>query len=153
MKTPITRWNPLKEFEQTQHRLASLWNRDPFRIKDGQEEALTVSEWSPRVDSVEDDKEFLIKAELPEMKREDVKVTVDDGVLTISGERKIEKEEKNKRYHRIESEQGSFVRSFTLPPATLGDKVAAEFKDGMLKVHLPKDMKSASAKSVEIKVT
>lgn len=153
MNTQITRWNPLKEFEQAQHRLASLWNLDPFRIKDGQEEALTVSEWSPRVDIVEDDKEFLIKAELPEMKREDVKVTVDDGVLTISGERKIEKEEKNKRYHRIESEYGSFVRSFTLPPATLGDKVAAEFKDGMLKVHLPKDMKSASAKSVEIKVT
>jgi HSP20 family protein len=153
MNTQITRWNPLKEFEQAQNRLASLWNLDPFRLKDGQEETLTVSEWSPRVDIVEDDKEFLIKAELPEMKREDVKVTVDDGVLTISGERKIEKEEKNKRYHRIESDYGSFVRSFTLPPATLGDKVAAEFKDGMLKVHLPKDMKSASAKSVEIKVT
>lgn len=152
MNTQITRWNPLKEMDQIQNRLASLWNWEPFRIKNGQEETLTVSEWTPRVDIVEDDKEFLIKAELPEMKREDVKVTVDDGVLTISGERKAEKEEKNRRYHRIESEYGSFLRSFTLPPGTLGDKVAAEFKDGMLKVHLPKDTKAAAAKAVEIKV-
>ena len=152
MNTQITRWNPFKEMDQIQNRLASLWNWEPFRLKNGQEETLTVSEWTPRVDIVEDDQEFLIKAELPEMKREDVKVTVDDGVLTISGERKAEKEEKNRRYHRIESEYGSFLRSFTLPPGTLGDKVAAEFKDGMLKVHLPKDTKAAASKAVEIKV-
>ena len=108
-------------------------------------------EWSPSVDIVEDEKEILVKAELPEMKKEDVKVTVDQGVLTISGERKLEKEEKNKKYHRIESSYGSFLRSFTLPVAVLAEKVSAEFKDGMLKVHLPKDM-SAGAKSVEIKV-
>lgn len=108
-------------------------------------------EWTPRVDIVEDEKEILVKAELPEMKKEDVKVTVDQGVLTISGERKLEKEEKNKKYHRIESSYGSFLRSFTLPVAVLAEKVSAEFKDGMLKVHLPKDM-STGAKSVEIKV-
>ena len=153
MNTQITRWNPQKEFEQMQNRFASLWNWEPFRIKDGEKETLTVSEWSPRVDIVEDEKEFLVKAELPDIKREDVKVTVDDGVLTISGERRQEKEEKNKRYHRIEREYGSFLRSFTLPAATSGDKVAAEFKDGMLKVHLPKDVKAASSKTVEIKVT
>lgn len=152
MNTQITRWNPLKEMEQMQNRLASLWNWEPIRTNGGTEEALTVTEWAPRVDIVEDEKEFLIKAELPEMKREDVKVTVDDGVLTVSGERKHEKEEKNRKYHRIECEYGSFLRCFTLPPGTLGDKVAAEFKDGMLKIHLPKDTKLASSKAVEIKV-
>ena len=136
-----------------QNRLSSFWNWDPFRTGNGGKEALTVTEWSPRVDIEEDENEFLIKAELPEMKKEDVKVTVDAGVLTISGERRQEKEEKNKRYHRVESEYGSFLRSFTLPAATLADKVAAEFKDGMLKVHLPKDVKAGSSKSVEIKVT
>jgi HSP20 family protein len=154
MNTQITRWNPFKEMDQMQKRMASLWNWEPFRIPtSGQEEALTVAEWVPNVDIVEDEKEFVIKAELPEMKREEVKVTVDDNVLTISGERRQEKEEKNKRYHRIECEYGSFTRSFTLPPGTLGDKVAAEFKDGVLRVHLPKDTKAAVGKSVEIKVS
>lgn len=149
MSTQITRWNPFKEMEQIQNRMASLWSGDPFRIGGG-EEALTVSEWSPRVDIIEDDHEFLIKAELPDMKREDVKITVEDQVLTISGERKHEKEEKTKKYHRIERDYGSFVRSFTLPPTASGDKVTAEFKDGLLKVHLAKDAKTA-AKSIEIK--
>lgn len=152
MNTQITRWNPWKEMEQMQSRLGSLWNWDPFRAASGQEESLTVSEWMPRVDIAEDEKEFLVKAELPEMKKEDVKVTVEEGVLTISGERKAEKEEKSKKYHRIESEYGSFLRSFALPAAIQGDKVAAEFKDGMLKVHLPKDTKGP-AKAVEIKVS
>lgn len=152
MNTQITRWNPFKEFEQAQNRLASMWGWDPFRSVTGKQENMMVTEWSPRVDIAEDEKEFLIKAELPEMKREDVKVTVEDGVLSISGERKMEKEEKGKRYHRVETEYGSFLRSFTLPDQTLGTQVSAEFKDGMLKVHLPKDNK-APAKAVEVKVT
>ena len=149
MNTQLTRWNPFKEMDQLQNRLASFWGSDPFRTN-GQE-TLTVAEWTPRVDIVEDEKEFLVKAELPEMKKEDVKVTVEDGVLTLSGERKLEKEEKNKRYHRIEREYGSFVRSFTLPAGTSGDKVTADFTEGLLKVHLPKDSKAA-AKTVDIKV-
>ena len=152
MNTQITRWNPFREMDQMQKRMSSLWNWEPFRPANGQEETLTVAEWTPNVDIVEDEKEFLIKAELPEMKREDVKVTVDDNVLTLSGERRQEKEEKTKRYHRIECEYGSFARSFTLPPGTQGDKVAAEFKDGVLRVHLPKDTKATASKSVEIKV-
>jgi len=151
MNTQLSRWSPWKEMEQMQNRLASLWNLDPLQGNGGKGEMLTVAEWSPRVDISEDEKEIIVKAELPEMKKEDVKVTVDQGVLTISGERKLEKEEKNKKYHRIESEYGSFVRSFTLPAAILGDKVSADFKDGVLKVHLPKD-KTPSPKAVEIKV-
>lgn len=133
-----------------QNRLASFWNLEPFRSMNS-EETLTVAEWTPRVDIVEDEKEIVVKAELPEMKKEDVKVTVDQGVLTISGERKIEKEEKNKKYHRIESEYGSFLRSFTLPAAVISEKVTADFKDGVLRVHLPKETKPGT-KAVEIKV-
>jgi len=151
MNTQITRWNPFKEMEQMQNRLASLWNGEPLRTN-GAQEALTVTEWSPRVDIIEDEQEFVVKAELPEMKREDVKVTVEDRVLTISGERKLEKEEKNKKYHRVEREYGSFVRSFTLPSNATGERVTAAFKDGLLKVHLPKQAK-ATATAVEIKAT
>ena len=151
MNTQITRWNPFKEMEQMQNRLGSLWNLEPFRTNGGEKETLLAAEWTPRVDIVEDEKEIVVKAELPEIKKEDVKVTVDDGVLTISGERKLEKEETTKKYHRIESEYGSFLRSFTLPAAVLADKVSAEFKDGMLKVHLPKETKPGT-KAVEIKV-
>jgi HSP20 family protein len=117
----------------------------------GGKEALTVAQWSPLVDITEDEKEYLIKAELPEMKKEDVRLTVENDVLAISGERTFEKEEKGKKYHRIERAYGSFVRSFTLPEDADGSKVSADFKDGMLQVHLPKSQK-AKPKAIEIKV-
>lgn len=135
-----------------QNRLAALLNWDAFAPVGGsREEVLTVADWTPRVDITEDEKEITVCAELPEMKKEDVKVTVDDGVLTISGERKIEKEDKQRKYHRIESEHGAFLRSFTLPAAVAADKVAAEFKSGVLHIHLPKNPRPAPS-AVEIKV-
>jgi HSP20 family protein len=103
------------------------------------------------VDITEDEKEWVVKADLPEVKKEDVNVTVENGVLTITGERKFEKEEKDKKYHRIERSYGNFLRSFTLPDAADSSKVTAEFKDGVLKVHLPKGEK-AKPKAVEVKV-
>ncbi len=114
-------------------------------------EALTVAQWSPLVDITEDEKEYLIKAELPDVKKEDVRLTVENDVLAISGERTFEKEEKGKKYHRIERAYGSFVRSFTLPEDADGSRVTADFKDGMLQVHLPKSQK-AKPKAIEIKV-
>ena len=145
----LTKWNPFRELEEMQNRLSSLLGRTPVRGRG--EEALTVSEWTPLVDITEDDKEYLIKAELPEVKKEDVKVTVENGTLTITGERKFEKEEKGKKYHRIERAYGSFMRSFTLPEGAAGDKVSADFKDGVLKVHLPKSAE-AKPKSIDVKV-
>jgi HSP20 family protein len=106
---------------------------------------------SPLVDISEDDKEYLIKAEIPEMKKEDIKLNVHDDVLMITGERKYKKEEKDKRYHRVERAYGSFMRSFTLPEDADGSKVNAEYKDGMLKVHLPKAEK-AKPKAIEVKI-
>ena len=119
--------------------------------KTGDKESITVAQWSPAVDITEDEKEYLITAELPDVKREDVKVNVENGVMTLSGERRFEKEEKDKKYHRIERSYGSFVRSFTLPEGTSGDKVSADFKDGVLKVHLPKD-EQKKPKNVEVKI-
>ena len=145
----LTKWNPFRELEDIQNRLSSLFGRTPMRGLG--EEAMTVSEWTPLVDIVEDEKEYLIKAELPEVKKEDVKVTVENGVLTITGERKFEKEEKGKKYHRVERGYGSFMRSFTLPEGAAGDKVSAEFKEGVLKVHLAKSAE-AKPKSIDVKV-
>jgi HSP20 family protein len=147
----ITRYNPFKELEEMEHRLSTLFGRAPVKRNGERKEAMTVAEWAPLVDITEDEKEYLIKAELPYVKKEDVKVSVQDDVLSISGERKSEKEETGKKYHRVERAYGSFYRSFTLPEDADGSKVAAEFKDGMLKVHLPKSEK-AKPKSIEVKV-
>ena len=144
-------WDPIREMEEIQSRVASLFGRRLPLKKDGGEEELTLTEWIPAVDIAEDDKEYTIKVELPGVNKEDVRVSVEGGVLSISGERKAEKEEKNKKYHRIERTYGSFARSFTLPEGTVSDRVGAEFKDGVLKVHLPKDEK-AKPKSIDVKV-
>jgi HSP20 family protein len=158
----LTRWNPLKpskwdpfaELEEMQTRLDSLFGRAPGRPENGGQESMSVAEWAPLVDITEDAKEFLIKAELPEMKKEDVKVSVENGVLTISGERRFEKEEKDKekKYHRIERSYGKFIRSFGMPEGSDPGKVAAEFKDGVLTVRLPKSEK-AKPTSIDVKVS
>ncbi|HEX3443285.1 MAG TPA: Hsp20/alpha crystallin family protein [Chthoniobacterales bacterium] len=135
--------------EEFQNRLMPLFGR--MALRGFGDETMTTSQWAPLVDITEDEKEYLINVELPEVKKEDVKVAIENGTLTISGERKFEKEEKNKKYHRIERAYGSFVRSFALPEGTDGAKVKAEFKDGILKVHLPKNEETKS-KSLEVKV-
>lgn len=147
----VGRWDPLKELEEMQTRLFSLFGRGAPRKQSEKEESLTMAEWAPLVDVSEDEKEYLIKAELPEVKKEDIKVSVHDDVLTMSGERKYEQAEKGKKYHRVERAYGSFMRTFTLPEDADGTKVTAEFKDGILRIHLPKSEK-AKPKSVEIKV-
>ncbi len=144
----LTRWDPLKEMDDLPHRLANLFG---VALTRGGQELMTVASWAPSVDVTEDNKEWLVKVDLPEVKKEDVKVTVENGVLTITGERKLEKEEKDKKYHRIERSYGNFYRSFTLPEGADGAKVNADFKDGVLKVHLPKDEK-AKPKTLEVKV-
>ena len=147
---PFTRWEPFKEMEDLQRQMTRLFGLPPVRAN-GEKEFMTVSQWSPSVDVIEDDKEWLVKADLPEVKKEDVKVTVENGVLTITGERKFEKEEKDKKYHRIERSYGNFLRSFTLPDTADGSKVNAEFKDGLLKVHIAKTEK-AKPKAIDVKV-
>ena len=147
----LIRWDPFKEMDELQRRFSNLFGLAPTRRPDGKQEAMTVAEWSPLVDITEDDKEYLIKAELPEVRKEEVKVSVENGVLCITGQRKFEKEESNKRYHRIERAYGSFTRSFGVPDDADDTKVSAEFKDGVLTVRLPKSEK-ARPKSIDVKV-
>jgi HSP20 family protein len=146
-----TRWDPYKELDELQTRLSTLFGRAPVRTDGGKDEAITVAEWAPLVDIVEDEHEYLIKAELPEVKKEAVKVTVQDGVLSVAGERKLVKEEKGKKYHRVERAYGSFARSFSLPEDGDENKVTADFKDGVLQVHVPKSEK-ARPKNIDVKI-
>ena len=146
----LTRWDPFKEMDELTRRLGSVLGLAPHRTANGKED-MTVAQWLPLVDITEDDQAYLIKAELPEVKKADVKVTVENGVLNISGERKFEKDEQNKRYHRIERSYGSFTRSFAVPDDADDSSVSAEFKDGVLTVRLAKSEK-ARPKSIEVKV-
>jgi len=150
MMNTLARFEPLGELEQLQNRLSTLFGRAPARRGDGRED-LAMADCAPLADITEDDKEYIIKTELPDVKKEDVKVTVENGVLTIAGERKFEKEEKKKKYHRVERAYGRFIRSFTLPDDADPGKVKADFKDGVLTVHLPKS-EHAKAKQIEVKV-
>ena len=148
----LTRWDPFKDVEELQNRLSSIFGQSPTRRSGTESEVLPVAKWAPVVDVAESDHEYVIQAELPAVNREDVKVSVEDGVLTLSGERKFEKEEKNKKYHRIERAYGSFIRTFSIPSDVDPDKVRAEFKEGVLTVRLEKDERS-KPRSVEVKVS
>ena len=133
MKT-LEIWNPFRELDEVQNRFP-FSGRFPefgwFPKRPFGNGGTALPEWSPQVDISEDEKEYLVKADLPEMKKEDVKVTIEDNVLSISGERKAEKEEKNKKFHRVERSYGTFLRTFTLPEDADAKKIAADFKDGV----------------------
>ncbi|GAB5604976.1 Hsp20/alpha crystallin family protein [Sideroxyarcus sp. TK5] len=147
----LIKWDPFKELEEVSNRLNRLFGRSGNTEESGQN-MLAVADWSPSVDISETDDAYLIRGEIPGVKKEDVRLTVQDGMLTIQGERKMEKEEKNKKYHRVECSYGNFVRSFRMPDDADEDKVKAEFKDGMLNVTLPKSAK-AKRKSINIAVS
>jgi HSP20 family protein len=133
----LIRWEPFTGSDELFNRLLpSLFGRFPRMTPPGSGD--TKFEWSPSADISETDKEYLIRAELPAVKKEDVKVTVDQGVITIEGERKHEKEDKTEKYHRVESFQGTFIRSFSLPENINAEAICCESKDGVLTVHIPK---------------
>jgi HSP20 family protein len=137
--------------EATQNRFNRFLGGFPNRTGGEEPHSLTVADWSPEVDISQDDQGYLLKADLPEMKKDDVRVTVEDDVLCVSGERKAVKEDQKRKFHRIERSFGNFRRSFTLPEDADSTKVTAEFRDGVLKVHLPTTTKARS-KAFEVKV-
>jgi len=145
----LVKFDPFRELEDISERLNRLMTRETFPA--GGEEALITAEWAPVVDIEESDKEYLIKAELPEVKKEEVKVSLKEGVLSIEGERKQEKEEKTRRFHRVERSYGKFVRCFTMPKDADEKNVKADFKEGVLNVHIAKS-EVAKAKAIEVKV-
>lgn len=131
----LVRWDPFRELEDMQRRfLGGAFGKD-YNFGN---EALQRTEWAPAVDIAETPEAYTLHAELPSMKKEDIKLTVEDGVLTLTGERKLEREEKNKTYHRVERSYGRFQRSFTLPTAVDETKVAASYDNGVLNVLIPK---------------
>jgi len=146
MKTNLTRWNPLKELEDFQNRFSPFLSL-PRRM----EASLEDNEWMPSVDVAEDEGEFTITADLPDVPKDSVHVFVDDGMLTLQGERKREKEEKKKKYHRIERSYGSYSRSFQLPDTVDPEKIDAAFENGVLTIHLPKqEVQAPPRKQVDV---
>ncbi|MCU0614919.1 MAG: Hsp20/alpha crystallin family protein [Desulfobacterales bacterium] len=143
----LTKWDPFREMENMFDRYTKVLNWP----RGGSQEMMTTDDWAPRVDIAETDKEFIINAEIPDVKKEDVKVMVDNGILTISGERKQEKEEKGKKFHRVERFYGSFSRSFTLPNNVDESKIEASFKDGMLNLTVPKT-EETKPKAIDVKI-
>ena len=141
MNLQLEKWDPMKEFNQLGQRLSSFFEgRNNSSSITGEMFDTDTPDWKPACDITEDENEYLVTADLPEVKKEEVKVNIDNGVISISGERKTksEKKDKNKKYHRIERSYGSYQRSFRLPENVSEDGVKAEFKDGVLRVHLPK---------------
>jgi HSP20 family protein len=121
------------------------------RSHDTGKDALTAFDWAPNVDISETPAEFQIHAELPAVRKDDVKVSIDERVLRIQGQRHQDNEQKDKKFHRVERSYGSFVRTFTLPDNVDGSQVRADFKDGVLNVHLPKTDKP-KPQAIDVKV-
>ena len=142
-ETPLFR-----ELEEMTDRFGKLFGTTrPFDVT----ESLKVADWTPAVDIQETEKEYILKVEVPEVRKEDIKVTAQEGELTVTGERKLEKEEKNKKFHRIERAYGTFLRTFNLPVDTDETKVSADYKEGLLQIHVPK-LEKPRPKTVEVKV-
>ena len=135
-------WNPIHEMDELFHnRLASVL---------GGESAQSVA-WSPVVDIEETELNYLIRAELPGLSKKKVKVVVEDGVLTLSGERDLERKVEGKTFHHIERSHGTFTRSFTLPENADAESVSANYKDGLLEIRVAK-CEEALPKSIEVRV-
>lgn len=140
-KHEIKKWDPFRELEKLQDRMRSLFVKTGTGNGNGAFSLLSDSEfsdWSPAVDIGEDDEEYTIIADLPDVGKDQVKVTLDDGCLTIRGEREKKEEEKKKRFHRVERSYGKYVRSFRIPEEVDEEQIDAQFDKGVLTVHLPK---------------
>ncbi len=148
--TRITRYDPFMKLQKELDRLFRL----PFdlpNILENEGEELGISEWYPRMDVVEKDKEILVKMDLPGMEEKDINISVEGNILTISGERRMEKKEDKENYHRIERLYGEFSRSLTLPNTVDVSKINAKYKNGVLEISLPKK-EEAKPKKISIKV-
>jgi len=147
----LVRWDPMREMEDVVDRFSRLLQRRPDAAPATGQEEIASADWMPVVDVSETDGEYLIKAELPGIKKEDAKVFVSEGRLTIRGERRHKKEEKTEKVHRIERAYGNFTRSFVLPEDVDERKLSADYVDGVLRVHLP-NSPSPKPKATEIEI-
>ena len=144
------RWDPFGEFSTLQEKMNRLFEDLIPATRKGEEE-LNTGTFYPAVDISEGEKDITLKAELPGIDKKDVHVEINDGVITLRGERKLEKEEKKENYHRLERSYGTFNRSFTLPTTVDSGKVKANYKDGILEVTLPRK-EEAKPKPIPVEV-
>ena len=145
--TVLTRWDPFRELTALQNRMSRLFEEQQYGA--GREESLTAGAFVPPVDIYEDEHSVQLKLEVPGIDQKDLDVKVENNVLTVSGERKFEKEEKEENFRRLERRYGSFTRSFTLPNTVNPEDVSADYINGVLKIRLGK---RAEAKPKQIKV-
>src|SRR5579862_4805481 len=144
--TVVTRWDPFRDLNALQHRMNRLFEE---QYGGGREESLTAGAFVPPVDIYEDEHSIQLKLEVPGVDEKDLDIRVENNTLTVSGERKFEKEEKEENFHRVERRYGSFTRSFTLPNTVDAEKVSADYTNGVLTLQLAK---KAEAKPKQIKV-
>src|SRR5215472_9620746 len=145
--TVLTRWDPFREFSSLQDRMNRLF-RESYG-PEGREESLTTSTFAPAVDVYEDEHNVNLKIEVPGIDEKDIDVRIENHVLTVHGERKFEKDEKEENFRRVERQYGSFTRTFTLPTSVDADNIHADYEKGVLKIRLAK---KAEAKPKQIKV-
>jgi HSP20 family protein len=144
----VATWDPFREFHELSHRLNRAFHQ---AAGEGGQQALTGFDWVPSVNISETDKAYLVKADLPEVKKDEVKITHDAHVLMIEGERKREQRSDNEKVHRVEVSYGRFVRRFTLPEDADGERIEATFKDGVLAVTIPKvEVKKPQARQIPV---
>jgi HSP20 family protein len=142
----ITRWDPFREVATLQNRVNAL-----FRDFSEDENALTTANFVPAVDIYEDEKKVVLKLEVPGIEEKDLDVAVDNNTLTVKGERKFEKEEKEENFHRIERRYGSFFRAFTLPSTVDAENIKASYHNGVLKLEMAKKPE-AQPKQIKVNV-
>ena len=145
----LVRWNPVRDMLGLQEEMNMLLG-DFFGV-DRRTDAAGLIRWAPRVDIVEENGNFELTADLPGLKKEDIRIEVQDNLLTLKGEKKIEEEKKDKDYRLCERYYGEFTRTFTLPENVNRDRIEAEFKDGVLKLTIPKT-EQPKPKQIEVKV-
>jgi HSP20 family protein len=146
--TTLSRWNPGTEIKNLQQQLNRLM-LEPFARVTAPDEDLVSGTWVPPVDVVETQDKIIVRAELPGMKQEDVNIEFENGILTLRGERKFQKETSEHTYHRVERAYGNFIRSFTLPRTVDPEKISASYRDGLLEIEVPK---KEDAKPRQIKI-
>ena len=151
----IVRWNPMRDLVSMERDFNKIFNslerKFGFGDGDNENEEFENAVWMPMTDILEDDNQYYLNIDLPGIKKEDVKINYSNGQLSISGERKQETVEKNTKFHRAERSYGKYYRSFTLPQKIKESEIDAEFKDGQLKISIPKS-EEVKPKQIEIKV-
>ena len=137
----LVRWNPMHDMFSLRNRINRMFN-DSFMPTSHGDDSLSLSNWKPAVDIYDNDESIVVQAEMPGVDKKDIDISVKDGILTLTGERSVDKEEKEKNVYVVERAHGRFLRSFALPGEVDPEAIKAEYKDGVLKVEIPKSEKS-----------